>query len=165
MKIIEDDLSAEPVAVLLREHLDGMKTHSPPQSIHALDLAALRAPDITFWTAWDEQALLGCAALKQLTSDHGEIKSMRTAREHLGQGVASALLQHMMDESRKRSYVRLSLETGSGPAFEPAHALYRKFGFAYCGPFGDYHSDPFSRFMTMELAKTPRAEHGRPDPG
>jgi putative acetyltransferase len=149
--IIEDDLSGAAVAALLREHLDGMAQHSPPESIHALDLSALRQPDITFWTAWEADELLGCAALKELSARHGEIKSMRTATRHLGRGVASALLLHIIGESNRRSYARLSLETGSSPAFEPAHSLYRKFDFVYCGPFGDYREDPFSRFMTLEL--------------
>lgn len=151
MRIIEDDLSGAEVAALLSEHLEGMATHSPPESIHALDLAALRTSDIKFWTAWDNGNLLGCAALKQLDRQHGEIKSMRTTSDHLGKGVATALLIHIIRESRMRSYTRLSLETGSGAAFTPAHKLYEKFGFEYCGPFSDYEPDSFSRFMTLEL--------------
>ena len=151
LSIVQDDLSSAEVAALLGEHLAGMALHSPPESIHALDLEGLRSPEITFWTAWDRSELLGCGALKELDPHHGEIKSMRTARAHLGRGVASAILRHLIDEAVRRSYARLSLETGSGPAFEPAHALYRKFGFACCGPFADYGDDPFSRFMTLEL--------------
>jgi len=100
--------------------------------------------------------LLGCGALKELDASHGEIKSMRTASAHLGQGVAAEILSHLIDESVRRSYSRLSLETGSGPAFDPAHALFEKFGFEYCGPFGNYLDDPFSRFMTLNLASGPR---------
>jgi putative acetyltransferase len=151
MRIIEDDLSGVEVAALLGEHLAGMTEHSPPESIHALDLTALRGPDITFWTAWSGAVLLGCGALKELNPEHGEIKSMRTAKAHLGKGVASAILRHLLKEAVNRGYVRLSLETGSGPAFEPAHCLYRKFGFRYCEPFGSYKDDPFSRCMTLEL--------------
>ena len=151
MRIIEDDLSRAEVVALLREHLDDMVRHSPPGSVHALDAGALRAPDVTFWTAWDGAQLLGCGALKQLHRGHGEIKSMRTARAHLGQGVATALLSHLIDESVRRLYARLSLETGSGPAFDAALALYEKFGFEYCGPFAGYREDPFSRFMTLDL--------------
>lgn len=151
MRIIECDLSGAKVAGLLSEHLQGMVRHSPPESIHALDLTALRATDITFWTAWDGEELLGCGALKELDARHGEIKSMRTATAHLGKGVGTAILRHLIDESRARSYTRLSLETGSGAAFRPAHSLYRKFGFEYCGPFSDYRPDPFSRFMTLAL--------------
>lgn len=151
LRIIEDDLSSVAVAALLGEHLQGMATHSPPESIHALDVPALRAPDVTFWTAWNRSELLGCGALKQLDPQHGEIKSMRTATAHLGQGVAKAILSHLISEARRRSYSRLSLETGSGTAFVPAHSLYEKFGFRYCGPFGDYREDSFSRFMTLEL--------------
>jgi putative acetyltransferase len=152
MTIIEDNLSGPEVAALLAEHIEEMIRHSPPESVHTLDLPALRAPDVTFWTAWnDGSELLGCGALKELDARHGEIKSMRTATAYVGQGVASAVLSHLIEESVRRSYSRLSLETGSGPAFEPAHSLYRKFGFAYCGPFGSYRDDPFSRFMTLEL--------------
>jgi putative acetyltransferase len=151
MRIVEDDLTGPEVAALLEGHLAAMIRNSPPQCVHALDLSALRAPDITFWTAWDESTLLGCGALKELDPAHGEIKSMRTADAYLGQGVASAILSHLIDEALKRSYSRLSLETGSGPAFAPALALYEKFGFEYCGPFADYRADTFSRFMTMEL--------------
>lgn len=154
VKIFESGLSNVKVIALLGEHLEGMTSHSPPESIHALDLNALRAKGITFWTAWDSESLLGCGALKELDPEHGEIKSMRTADEHLGKGVGTAILRHIMDESRKRSYKRLSLETGSGAAFEPAHALYKKFGFDYCGPFGDYRADSFSRCMTLELGDT-----------
>ena len=151
MKIIEDDLSSAEVAALLSQHLEGMASHSPPESIHALELSALRAPDITVWTAWDDGELLGCGALKELAPHHGEIKSMRTGSAHLGRGIATAILQHLIDESGKRLYSRLSLETGSGAAFAPAHSLYKKFGFKDCGPFSDYRVDEFSRFMTLEL--------------
>ncbi|MFK8017288.1 MAG: GNAT family N-acetyltransferase [Gammaproteobacteria bacterium] len=131
--------------------MDHMQATSPPESVHALDLSALRSPDVTFWSIWEDTELLGCGALKQLDAHHGEIKSMRTASGHLGRGVASEMLTHMMDTSRQRGYTRISLETGSGEAFEPAHALYLKFGFAYCGPFAQYTEDPFSRFMTLEI--------------
>lgn len=149
--IIEDDLSGDAVAALLGEHWQGMAEHSPPESIHALDLEGLRASDITFWTAWAGEDLCGCGALKELSPEHGEIKSMRTAQSHLRKGVGAALLQHIVDEARKRGYAQLSLETGSGPGFEAAHALYRNAGFEFCGPFADYDDDPFSRFMTLRL--------------
>ena len=151
VRIIEDDLSSAEVARLLSEHLDGMARHSPPESVHALDINGLRAADITFWTVWDRERLLGCGALKELDTRHGEIKSMKTARRYLRRGVAKAMLQHLIDVSRARCYARLSLETGSGPAFAAADSLYRKFGFEDCGPFGSYRDDPFSRFMTLEL--------------
>ena len=154
MNIRADDLSGSEIRALLAAHLRGMHDHSPPESVHALDLDGLRAPDVTFWSAWDDDELLGCAALKELDRTHGEIKSMRTAEAHLGKGVGSTLVEHILAVARERSYERLSLETGSGPAFEPAHALYLKHGFEFCGPFGDYTNDPFSRFMTRRV--TPR---------
>lgn len=151
MKITEGGLDDPDVIALLGEHLQGMADHSPPESIHALDVDGLRAPDITFWTMRDGDVVVGCIALKQLDDLHGEIKSMRTASAHLRRGVGAALLEHLVAEARRRRYERLSLETGSGPGFEAAHALYRKFGFGYCRPFGDYREDPFSRFMTMVM--------------
>lgn len=151
MKIVAGNLSHPSVVALLSEHLQGMAEHTPPESIHALGLEGLREADITFWSAWDENGLLGCGALKELDASHGEIKSMRTVSACLGKGVASGLLLYIIDEARRRGYRRLSLETGSGKAFQPALALYEKFGFTYCEPFGDYRPDPFSRFMTLDM--------------
>ena len=129
-----------------------MAQHSPPESVHALDLAGLAEPEISFWTAWDGEALLGCGALKALGDGEGEIKSVRTAPAHLREGVASALLGHVIAAARARSYRRLYLETGTGSAFEAAHAFYRRFGFTDCGAFADYPAgDPFSRFMSLAL--------------
>ena len=151
MDVRLDDLSGPQIARLLHEHLRGMRQNSPPESVHALDLEGLRQPEITFWSVWEGSALLGCGALKELDPRHGEIKSMRTAAAHLRKGVAARLLEHILEEARRRSYRRLSLETGSGPAFAPAHSLYTRFGFRPCGPFADYAEDPFSVFMTREL--------------
>lgn len=151
MQIRIDDLSGSQVHQLLAEHLQGMAQHSPPESIHALDLTALRQPHITFWTAWESEQLLGCGALKELDAAHAEVKSMRTATPHLGKGVARFILDHIMDEAKRRGYARLSLETGSAAAFAPAHQLYRSAGFIECGPFSDYALDPFSVFMTKVL--------------
>ena len=151
MKIITDDLTGVEIAELLREHLANMAENSPPESIHALDLENLRKPDITFWSAWDSNDLLGCGALKELDPAHGEIKSMRTAIPHRRKGVAAMMLAHILAEARRRHYERLSLETGSVPAFIPARKLYLRFGFMECGPFADYIEDPYSIFMTKKL--------------
>lgn len=151
MRIEKGELASKPVIALLREHLQGMADHSPPESIHALDLEGLRSADVTFWAVWNGADLCGCGALKELDSHHGEIKSMRTAAAHLREGVAAALLEHIVAESKRRSYNRLSLETGSGPGFDAALTFYEKHGFRFCGPFADYRDDPFSRFMTLEL--------------
>ena len=147
---IEDPRRPE-VARLLREHLDNMALYSPPESIHALDIEGSCKPDITLWGAWESDALLGCGALKMLDGQHGEIKSMRTAQEHLRRGVAARLLQYIIDEAGRRGYRRLSLETGSDSAFAPARALYARFGFSECGPFDGYVEDPYSVFMTRPL--------------
>ena len=136
---------------LLQEHLRGMARLSPPESVHALDIEALRRPEITFWTVWEGGELLGCGALKELDPRHGEIKSMRTSASHLRKGVARRLVDHILAEARRRGYGRISLETGSMEAFEPARNLYASFGFTYCGPFADYVEDPYSVFMTREV--------------
>lgn len=149
--IVRDDLTGPKIQALLAEHLSGMHANSPAGSVHALDLDALRQPGITFWSAWEGDELLGCGALKELDPMHGEIKSMRTAAAHLRRGVGGAMLAHIVDEARRRGYRRLSLETGSGPAFEPAHTMYERNGFVRCGPFSDYRADSFSVFMTLEL--------------
>lgn len=146
-----DDLRGPEIAALLQEHLDDMKLHSPPESIHALDLEKLRRPEITFWSLWQGEELMGCGAIKQLDATHGEIKSMRTSHRHRRKGVAATMLQHILDEAKRRGYQRLSLETGSPAAFVPARELYARFGFRYCGPFADYVDDPYSVFMTREL--------------
>jgi putative acetyltransferase len=151
MEIKIDDLSGPEIAALLREHLADMAENSPPESMHALSLEELRRPGITFWSVWGDGELLGCGALKELTPDHGEIKSMRTASIHRRKGVAADLLQHILDEAIKRKYRRVSLETGSLDAFVPAHRLYTGFGFTECRPFADYIEDSNSLFMTKEL--------------
>jgi putative acetyltransferase len=151
MHIRVDDLRGSEVRALLDQHLRDVAEHSPPESIHALDLDGLRRPEVTFWTAWEHDELLGCGALKQLSSDHGEIKSMRTSSRHLRKGVARAILEYILAEAARRGYRRLSLETGSMAAFEPARRLYASFGFAFCGPFADYIDDPNSVFMNKEL--------------
>jgi putative acetyltransferase len=146
-----DDLHGPEVRALLEEHLANMRQISPPESVHALDLDALRRPEITFWTAWIDGDLAGCGALKELGPTHGEIKSMRTALRHRGCGVGRAILRHALDEAVRRGYGRVSLETGAQAAFEPARSLYRSFGFSPCGPFGDYTEDANSVFMTLSL--------------
>lgn len=151
MDIRIDPLTGPAIIALLEEHLRNMALHSPPESIHALDLEALRKPEITFWTLWQHEELMGCGALKELDGTHGEIKSMRTASGHLRKGVAARLMQHILEEAKSRSYDRLSLETGSMAAFAPARKMYAGFGFEPCPPFGDYSEDPNSVFMTKKL--------------
>ena len=150
-RIVEDDLSGAAIRALLEAHFAGMLANSPAESCHFLDFDGLRADGVTFWSIHRGDELAGCGALKMLGSAHGEIKSMRTAEAFLRRGVAARMLAHIVDEARARSLERLSLETGSSPAFEPALALYRNHGFDDCGPFADYKPDPFSRFMTRTL--------------
>jgi putative acetyltransferase len=152
MEIRVDPLESADVLALLQEHLRSLAPTAPAESRHALDLAALRAPDITFWTIRDGSALAGFGALKHLSSTDAEIKSMRTATSHLRRGVASMMLRHLIGEAAVRGYARLSLETGSMEFFEPARRLYASFGFVPCEPFGNYRADPNSVFMTRPVA-------------
>lgn len=151
LEIKIDDLSGDQVARLIGEHLQSMELHSPPESIHALNLEKLKKPDITFWSVWEQEELLGCGALKELDAHHGEIKSMRTSSQHLKKGVARKLMEFIIHEAKRRGYRRLSLETGPMEAFAPARKLYESVGFQYCGPFAEYVEDPYSLFMTKEL--------------
>ena len=151
MEIKLDDLTGMEVAELINSHLISMTEHSPPESIHALNLESLKKPEITFWGIWEEEELVGCGALKELDVNHGEIKSMKTSPNHLRRGVAKRMLEHIINIAKERNYKKLSLETGSMDAFKPAQKLYESFGFQYCQPFADYKEDPNSVFMTKEL--------------
>jgi putative acetyltransferase len=151
MRIEIDDLTHPQVLALLNEHLSNMFELSPPEQVFALDVTKLRAPDVTFWTVWDGDALLGCGALKELSPTHGEVKSMRTPRALRGRGAGRAVLARIVEVARQRGYNTLSLETGSHPAFLAAQSLYQAFGFAYGGPFGSYRENPHSVFMSLKL--------------
>ena len=164
MEIRRDDLTGPEIHALLEEHLANMRAISPPESVHALDLDRLRRPEITFWTVWSDgvdvqgSELLGCGALKEIDPTHGEVKSMRTPSAHRRKGAAKAMLEHIVEEAMRRKYHRLSLETGSQEAFEPAQKLYQSFGFTFCPPFGDYTDDPNSVFMTRVLEAPPLSD-------
>ena len=151
MRIVIDDLTGTEIAALLEAHTAELASISPPESKHALDLDGLRVPEITMWSAWDSDRLVGCCALKDLGDRHAELKSMRVAATHTGRGIASALLRHVLDHARHQGFRRISLETGSDPFFAPAWRLYRRHGFTDCGPFGSYIADPHSVNMTLEL--------------
>jgi putative acetyltransferase len=151
MEIRLDDLSGSVTQALVRLHLAQMHANSPPGRAFALDLSGLQGPDVTFWSVWSEGEIMGMGALKRLDARSGEVKSMRTHPLHLRRGVASALLEHIILEARTRGYTQLSLETGSGPAFEPALALYRRRGFVDGGPFGDYTRSDFNQFLHLRL--------------
>ncbi|MCH8552894.1 MAG: GNAT family N-acetyltransferase [Natronospirillum sp.] len=151
MEIRIDDLESSAVIGLLQDHLAAMEPTAPSESRHALDLEGLRSPEITFWSMWDGTELAGIGALKQLSPEHAEIKSMKTAESYLRQGVASRMVRHILHEAKLRGYKQISLETGSMAFFAPARRLYASFGFAPCPPFGPYVEDPNSVFMTKYL--------------
>jgi putative acetyltransferase len=147
----QDDLSSEEVRSLIAEHLSGMHGNSPPGHVHALAIENLRSPSVTFWTAWIDGTLCGCGALKELDPLTGEVKSMRTRAAFLRRGVGQAILDEIVRTGRQRRYSRLLLETGTGQAFDPAHALYRRNGFESSGPFGEYTATDFNVFMAKLL--------------
>ena len=155
LRIIEDDLSGAQIAALLRLHLDEMHQWSPPESVHAMPIERLRAPDVTFYSAWarteDGAVLAGCGALKQIDASHGELKSMRAHPDYRGTGVGRAILDHLLAEARVRGYSRVSLETGRPEPFLAARRLYEANGFSQCPPFADYVADDFSICMTRTL--------------
>jgi putative acetyltransferase len=153
VKIRIDDLTGPEIAAFLEDHIRDMRSVSPPESKHALDLDGLRKPDITFWTVWDGGQLVGCGAIKELDVRHGEIKSMRTSASHRRTGIATFILEHILSEAAARGYDRVSLETGSMAFFEPARRLYRRHGFRECQPFADYRLDPNSVFMSKDLTR------------
>ena len=150
-RIVEDSLDGAEIRSLLELHMQHMLANSPEGSTHFLDVDGLRSPDVTFWSIWDDAALAGCGALREIDATHGELKSMRTSPDHLGRGVGRVLLTYIVDEAGRRGYERVSLETGSSPAFDAALHLYTSFGFTPCDPFADYTEDPFSRFFTLTL--------------
>lgn len=147
----EDDLTSAPVQALLALHLGAMHAHTPPGHIHALDLSGLRAPGVTVWTAWAGANLAGIGALWAHDARQGEIKSMRTHPDHLRQGVAAAILERIIEHATAAGLRRLSLETGSGAAFEPALALYRRRGFRPGEVFAGYEATGFSQFFHLDL--------------
>jgi putative acetyltransferase len=154
LRIELDDLSRPQVLALLEEHLRNMYELSPPEHVFAFDASKLKAPDVSFWTAWQDEQLVGCAALKELSSTQGEIKSMRTPEALRRTGAGRALLNHIIDVARSRAYRTLFLETGRHPAFLPAQTLYGSAGFTRCGPFGAYRENGNSVFMVLSLART-----------
>jgi putative acetyltransferase len=145
------DFSDDRVKALLTRHLEGMHSNSPQGHVFALDWSELQKPEISFYALWEGEDLLGVGALKELEPGAGEIKSMRTADAHLRKGVAATILDHIIAEAQRRGYRRLSLETGSGPAFEPAIQLYRKYGFIEGGAFDGYEKSPFNQFLHLDL--------------
>ena len=150
-RIVEDDLSGAAIRALLTEHFEAMLANSPAGMCHFLDFEGLKAPGVTFWSAHEGGALVACGAMKRLSADHGELKSMRTHRDHLRRGHAAGMLAHIADVARAEGMTRLSLETGTGPAFEPAIALYTAHGFERCEPFADYVATDFNIFLTRRI--------------
>lgn len=151
MEIREGGLDDPQVIDLLEIHAGGMLANSPAGTCHFLDLSGLKTPDITFLSAWESETLLGIGAVKALDGETGEIKSMRTAQAALGRGVGTAILRRIIGLARERGYAALKLETGTGAAFDAAHALYARHGFAPCPPFADYEATEFNRFFALTL--------------
>ena len=151
LEIRPDDLSGPEIAELISIHAATMLAASPPESCHFLPIDGLRKPSVSVWSLWEDGALIGCGALKDLGDGTGEIKSMHTRQALRGRGLGRLMLEHILGEARRRGYTALWLETGSMDAFIPARRLYEAYGFTYCDPFGDYSEDPHSVFMTLAL--------------
>lgn len=147
-----DDLEGPEIAEFLEDHISDMKSVSPPESKHSFDIEGLKSADITFWSVYSGEELVGCGALKELDDSHGEIKSMRTSPKIRGAGIGAFILSHVLNESKRRGYSQVSLETGSMSFFEPARNLYEKFGFIVCKPFANYREDPNSVFYQYTFA-------------
>ena len=154
MDIRLDDLTSHASRALLRLHLEGMHANSPPGHVFALDYSGLRAPDVTVWSVWEGDVIVGIGALRQIDTQSAEVKSMRTHPDHVRRGIGAALLEHIIAEARRRGVRRLSLETGRGPAFDAALALYRSRGFVNGGPFADYTQSKFNQFLHLDLHHT-----------
>ncbi|TVP14728.1 GNAT family N-acetyltransferase [Shewanella sp. KCT] len=151
MQFVLGVVSHASVVKMLEQHLEDMYATSPPESVHALDLSELKQEDIRFWTLWEADRLCGCGAIKRLSPEHGELKSMRVANYYRQRGIGERILHHLQADAAQNGMTRLSLETGSMGFFLPARRLYQKFGFVECAPFGRYQDDPNSVFMTKRL--------------
>jgi len=156
-EIAIDDPRAADVRVLLERHLTSSRGNSPPGADHALDVDELVDPTITFFSFRRDGELQGVGALKILSADHAELKSMHTAEAARGRGIGRAMVDHLVGLARARGISRVSIETGSQPAFAPARALYASAGFQPCDAFGDYEPSPNSAFMTR-LVDDPGAQ-------
>jgi putative acetyltransferase len=157
IRITDGDLGDPRVVELLSVHVATARAATARGSAHALDVAGMRSPDVEFWAIWNDEELLGVGALKRLSPDHGEVKSMHTARSARRRGVGRAMLCHIIATAQARGFSRLRLETGSWEYFRPARALYESHGFEECPPFADHAPDPNSVFMTIHLRK-PRTD-------
>lgn len=146
--ISRGDLDDSRIVALLRYHFDKCHEVTPPGSAHVFDVSKLKSADVDFFAAWDGETLLGVGAVKYLSGEHGEVKSMHTSEAARRRGVGSAILSHLMAAAKAKGVSRLSLETGSFGYFAPAVALYRRHGFEECQPFGSYRPDPNSLFLT-----------------
>ena len=151
MRIVDGNLDDPRVIDLLQIHVTSARAQTAPGSAHALDLTGLKSPDISIWTIWQDETLVGVGALKRLSDHHGEVKSMHTAHAMRGKGAGGAMLRHIIAAAKAAGISRLSLETGSWAYFDPARRLYSKHGFVECPPFADYVLDPNSVFMSLEL--------------
>lgn len=147
-----DDPRAADVRALLERHLAYARATTAPDEVYALEVDALADPAVTFFSYREGGELLGVGALKRLDDGHAEIKSMHTAEAARGRGVGRAMVEHLLGVARERGYRRISLETGTGPAFAAARSLYAGVGFVPCPPFGDYRPSPNSACMTLALA-------------
>ena len=151
MKVIENNFDNAEVNHLLTKHFIELRSVSPDDSCHVLDIKGLKDSSIKFWSFWDNNQLIGCAALKFLNDEHGEFKSIRVEDNSRGKGVGKKIISHLIEVAKNEGIKRLSIETGAGDFFKSARKLFKKFGFKTCRPFADYKEDPNSCYFDLEI--------------
>ena len=151
LKSIEGNFDNPEVHELLKNHFIELRSVSPEDSCHVLDIAGLKDPTIKFWSLWENKQLMGCGALKFLDKEHGEFKSIRIEDNFRGQGKGIKVINHLIKEAEQLEIKRLSIETGAGEFFAPARKLFDNCGFKPCKPFAYYKEDINSLYLTKFL--------------
>tara|TARA_B100000575_G_scaffold56276_1_gene42315 strand:- start:845 stop:1303 length:459 start_codon:yes stop_codon:yes gene_type:complete len=151
IKSIENNFDNPQVNELLKTHFIELKSVSPEGSSHVLDIEGLKVPSIKFWSLWENNDLIGCGALKILSENHGEFKSIRVANRFRQKKYGEKIIDHLIEKSKNQGIKKLSVETGAGEFFAPARKLFKNFGFKECKPFAHYKEDPNSCYYNLNL--------------
>ena len=151
MKSIENNFDNPEVNELLTKHFIELRSVSPEGSTHVLDIPGLKEKGIKFWSLWNNNELIGCGALKFLTNEHGEFKSIRVSDKFRGKGYGSKIIEHLIFKAKSLEVKKISVETGAGNFFSPARKLFNKFGFKKCDPFAHYQDDPNSCYFSLDI--------------
>ena len=148
IKSVEGNFDNPEVNELLTKHFIELRAASPEGSAHVLDIPGLKIPSIKFWSLWKDKELLGCGALKFLSEEHGEFKSIRINDNFRNRGNGIKIIEYLIEEAKKLGIKRISIETGAGEFFEPARKLFKKCNFEQCKPFAHYEEDRNSIYLT-----------------